>query len=382
GDIQFECDCEFSYGNSGFRDKYQSASCDLLNALNKSGIFVGLLFVKYNYETARRHNLFGEQLEGREKDFHHVCAVHQVRWKNVGIIITASHNPHDENGVKIIDQNGRQINEVYESYLTDLVNRHLTFLRKNEKCSIHDIVDDIIDCIANLFKEEAHIDMYDDVAFESLRKLDNIVHCFNRHNVLKANVCIGFDTRSSSVHLNQILVETLRQLNICKCVNNMCYVTTPCMHFVVYFFNAVNVDEVLDPEVINSGGCTLHKEAGDLDYLGGLCIPGGRLPSMELYYGGGEQPYDTHSLAGEEVSMLQKSDATHLMAYNSDRIYFAYFIHAFKKLYRFLDERYDSALTKNCEEEIIYVDCSNGIASLKLDNFCDVFKMLKKKLLK
>ncbi|ANQ08115.1 N-acetyl glucosamine phosphate mutase [Plasmodium coatneyi] len=382
GHIQFESNCEFSYGNSGFRDKYQSASCDLLNALNKSGILVGLLFVKYNYETARRHNLLGVKLEGREKDLYHMCGVNEVRWKNVGIIITASHNPHDENGVKIIDQNGRQINEVYESYLTDLVNRHLRFLRKNEKCSINDIVDDIIDCIVRLFKEEALIDMYDDFAFESLRKLDNIVHCFNRYNVLKANVCIGFDTRSSSIHLNQILVETLSLLNIFKCVNNMCYVTTPCMHFVVYFFNAVNVDETLDPEVINLGMCVVHKEAGDLDYLGGFCIPGGNPPPMELYYGEGEQSYDQISHVGVQVSTLQKSNVTHLMTHNSDRIYFAYFTHAFKKLYRCLDETFEGALTKNCEEEIIHVDCSNGIASLKLDNFCDIFKMLKKRIIK
>ncbi|EUD67148.1 phosphoacetylglucosamine mutase [Plasmodium inui San Antonio 1] len=382
GHIQFECECEFSYGNSGFRDKYQSASCDLLNALNKSGIFVALLFVKYNYETAKRHNLVGGQLEGGGKDFHHVCGLGQVRWKNVGIIITASHNPHDENGVKIIDQNGRQINEVYESYLTDLVNRHLRFLRKNEKCSIDAIVDDIIDCVARLFKEEAHIDMYDDVSFESLRQLDHMVHCFNRHNVLKANVCIGFDTRSSSLHLNQVLLETLTHLNICKCVNNMCYVTTPCMHFVVYFLNAVNVDEALDSEVINLEGCTLHKEVGDLDYLTRFCIPGGRLPPLELYYGGGEQPYDQLSHIQAATNTLQKSDVTHLMGYNSDRIYFAYFTHAFRKLYRCLDETFDGPLTKNGEEEIIHVDCSNGIASLKLDNFGDVFKMLKKRIIK
>ncbi|CAG9476997.1 unnamed protein product [Plasmodium vivax] len=389
GHIQFECDCEFSYGNSGFRDKYQSASCDLLNALNKSGILVGLLFVKYNYETAKRHNLLGGQLEGRGKDFHPVCGVHEVRWKNVGIIITASHNPHDENGVKIIDQNGRQIDEVYEGYLTDLVNRHLRFLRKGEMCSIggvvrvHHIVDDIIDCVAHLFREEAHIDMYDDAAFESLHTLDNVVHSFNRHNVLKANVCIGFDTRSSSVHLNQVLVETLSHLNIRKCVNNMCYVTTPCMHFVVYFFNAVHVDESLNPEVIHSGGCALHKEVGDLDYLHRFCIPGGRPPPLGLYYGVGEQPHDQFAYAGAETNIRQKSDITsHLLAYNSDQIYFAYFTHAFKELYRCLDETYEGDLTKNCEEEIIHVDCSNGIASLKLDNFCDVFKMLKKKIIK
>ncbi|KJP90193.1 hypothetical protein AK88_00041 [Plasmodium fragile] len=382
GHIQFECNCEFSYGNSGFRDKYQSASCDLLNALNKSGILVGLLFAKYNYETAKRHNLLGDQLEGREQDLYNVCGVHEVRWKNVGIIITASHNPHDENGVKIIDQNGRQINQVYEGYLTDLVNRHLRFLRKNEKCSINDIVDDIIDCIAHLFKEEAHIDMYDDFSFENLRMLDNMIHSFNRQNVLKANVCIGFDTRSSSVHLNQILVETLNLLNICKCVNNMCYVTTPCMHFVVYFFNAVNVDEALDSDVINAGGCHLHKEVGDLDYLSGFCIPEGKLPPRDLYYGVGEQPYGQLSPAGPEVSTLQKSNVSHLRAYNSDKIYFAYFTNAFKKLYRCLDEIFDGALTKNCAEEIIHVDCSNGIASLKLDNFSNIFKMLKKKIIK
>ncbi|CAA9988326.1 phosphoacetylglucosamine mutase, putative [Plasmodium knowlesi strain H] len=382
GHIQFECNCEFSYGNSGFRDKYQSASCDLLNALNKSGIFVGLLFIKYNYETAKRHNLFGGQLEGREKDLYHMCSVQKVRWKNVGIIITASHNPHDENGVKIIDKNGRQINESYESYLTDLVNRHLRFLRKNEKCSINDIVDNIIDCIVHLFKEEAHIDLYDDFAFESLRMLDNMINYFNRHNAIKANVCIGFDTRSSSIHLNQILVETLSLLNICKCVNNMFYVTTPCMHFVVYFFNAVNVDEALDPDVINSGGNSLHKELGDLDYLRHFCLPGGNALPQELYYGRSENSYDQLSHPEGEVRTVQSSNVTHLMGYNSDRIYFDYFTHAFKKLYRCLDEIFKGVLTKNCEEEIIHVDCSNGVASLKLDNFCDVFKMLKKKIIK
>ncbi|GAW81068.1 phosphoacetylglucosamine mutase [Plasmodium gonderi] len=413
-EIQFESTFELSYGNSGFRDKYKATGCELLNVFNKCGILVGLLFIKYNYERAIRYNLFHYSFEEGKNVIHHKLLnnlKHKIRWKNVGIIITASHNAHDENGVKIIDQNGRQINELYENYLSELVNKHLRYLKKNKKCIIDDIVHDIINFIAQFFKEEINIDIYDNEIFNNINKLDNIIHYCNVNNVLKGNVCIGFDTRTSSIHLNNIIIETLNSLNIYKCINNMCYVTTPCMHFIVYFFNEIFIDQKLDTEVVKDEKYVIHKKKGDLNYMNNFHIQETK-SIMDLYYFGREikqnnSSYDSlknhndeeetdlknkfhkfkdhlqmENYCPSEGNKLHHRNWHHLVAHNSDRIYYDYFIRSFEKLYNYINEIFNDILKKNCKEEIIYVDCSNGIASLKLDNFHDIFKILKKKIIK
>ncbi|CRG96351.1 phosphoacetylglucosamine mutase, putative [Plasmodium gallinaceum] len=388
--IKFESTFEFTYGNSGFRDKYETKSCDLLNALNKSGIFIGLLFIKYNYEISKKYKLLDFNSLDEKKEYFNLQSAENIKWNNVGIIITASHNPHNENGVKILDYKGRQINEEYEYYLMDLVNRHLRYLEKNKKCTIDDIVDNIIDCIAHIFEKETGLNIFDNYVFNNIKKLDDIIYKCNIHNTLKANICIGFDTRSSGLPLNNIIIESLNCLNIYKCINNMCYITTPCMHFIINFLNNIFDDNKINTNILTSNNYSIHKKKNDLEYLKKFKLKNNNLIKNLYYF-----KYSDNTLSGDLNKLhavninkeilnnnLYQDNDVHLYAYNSDKFYFDYFIYLFEDLYDYLNKTYNEVLTNNCKEEKIYVDCSNGVASLKIDNFKNIFNILNKKIIK
>ena len=44
------------------------------------------------------------------------------RGKAIGAMITASHNPIDDNGIKLIDPNGEMLEVSWEGAATDLIN--------------------------------------------------------------------------------------------------------------------------------------------------------------------------------------------------------------------------------------------------------------------
>ncbi|SBS83795.1 phosphoacetylglucosamine mutase, putative [Plasmodium ovale] len=412
--VHFESTCELSYGNSGFRDKYKNDRCDLQNVLSKSGILLGLLFIKYNYERLKMYRQLGsEENFGKVGKRYNFYNEKRNPWKNVGIVITASHNPHNENGIKIIDHNGRQINMIYEEYLSDLVNNHLRYVKNNKKCTLDDIIYDTIILIAKIFKEEIHIDLFDNTTFNSIRDLDDTIHSSNLHSILKGNICIGFDTRNSSVHLNRIIIESLHCLNIRKCINNMCYVTTPCMHFTINFLNGIFIDKKIDHTFMEKGEYDIRKMEDDLDFLPKFHVQNGK-SVRELYYlycghsehtmeGGkgrgipirnllgvslpGGIPLKSMQNEGEPAQdhsehLQDRCELPYLCAYNSDQFYFDYFAYLFENLHSHLSQTYDNIFSRNCKEEIIYVDCSNGIASLKLDNFKGIFTILKKQIIK
>ncbi|SBT77178.1 phosphoacetylglucosamine mutase, putative [Plasmodium ovale] len=449
GGIHFESTCELTYGNSGFRDKYKMDRCDLQNVLSKSGILLGFLFIKYNYERLKMYRQLGsEKNVGKIGKHYNFYNEKRNLWKNVGIVITASHNPHNENGIKIIDHNGRQINMIYEEYLSDLVNNHLRYVKNNQICTLDDIIYDTIILIAKIFKEEIHIDLFDNTSFNSICDLDDTIHSSNLHNILKGNICIGFDTRNSSVHLNRIIIESLHCLNIRKCINNMCYVTTPCMHFTINFLNGIFIDKKIDHTFMEKGEYDIRKMEDDLDFLSKFHLQNGE-SVWELYYlycghlehtmecgkgrgipignvlgvglsdgiplksmqKEGESAQDRREHLRDRREHLQdrcehlqdrcehlrdrcehlqdrcehlrdRCELPYLCAYNSDQFYFDYFAYLFENLYNHLSETYDKIFSTNCKEEIIYVDCSNGIASLKLDNFKGIFTILKKKIIK
>ncbi|SOV15809.1 phosphoacetylglucosamine mutase, putative [Plasmodium sp. gorilla clade G2] len=427
GQIIFEHPHEISYGNCGYREKYNSSSCDLLNAINKCGIFVGLLFIKYNYDiifkqTEKKKKKNENNGDGDDYDdgnYYYMCEKNYnnlehdynefIKMKNIGIILTASHNPHDENGVKIIGVDGKYINKRYENYLIDLVNSHLRYIKKNIYCTCDDIINNIIELIIDIFKKEIHLDISDDIIYRNITILDNIIYNYNIHNKIKRNICIGFDTRNSNIHLNNIIIESLNCLNIYKCINNISYITTPCMHFLIYFLNNINEnDQKLNKQIIEQEEYTIHKKDNDLSYLENFNLQNKKYV-YNLYYS-----IDDHILINDvftknqtltkqplNISIDQEkkekekekkkknshenqnfsyTHIEHIYAYNSDQIYYDYFIHSFEMLYSYINKLFNNNIMMDVEN--IYVDCSNGIASLKIDKFQQIFKILKKNICK
>lgn len=402
--VQFNCEVEFFYGTGGFRDKFETDICDLLNAINKSGFFLGLLFIKYNYSILETYKLFDAEEQEKHKQFFHLYKNGALPWKNVGIVVTASHNPSEENGVKLVDADGKQIGQTYEHYLNELVNSHLFYLKKNRDCCINDIIDYIIDQIAYLSKKEASLDLYDDFEYARIAQIDDIIYYYNLHNAIKANICIGFDTRESGIFCNHVLMEALHCLNIKKCINNMCYTATPCMHFVIYYLNNRENNEI-SKVLENINGYTYHKKEDDLDYLNNFYLQ--KIDqARQLYYSDAGREFSKSDLPQEKGTTIStcckasnienilqsnidlsayqaETSKFHLRAYNSDRFCYDYFCLLFEELFHFLNKNFHNRLLNDAEqEEVIYVDCANGIAGLKLDNFNSLFQLLKKKIQK
>lgn len=330
-----------------------------------------------------------------------------IKLKNVGIIITASHNPHDENGIKIIGVDGKYINKTYENYLIELVNNHLRYIKKNVNCTCDDIINNTIELIVDIFKKEINLDISDDIIYENICILDDIIYNYNIHNKIKTNICIGFDTRNSNIHLNNIIIESLNCLNIYKCINNITYITTPCMHFLIYFLNYINEnDEKIDKQIIQQEEYTIHKKSNDLSYLKNFHIQNNK-SVYYLYYSKYDQ-YLTNEVLTTNGTPLQQpfnisiqqhiekekekknshennnfiyTHMEHIYAYNSDQIYFDYFIYSFEMLYNYITKLFHNNHMM-MDMENIYLDCSNGIASLKIDKFYPIFQILKKNICK
>ncbi|KAL9647916.1 hypothetical protein ABK040_008187 [Willaertia magna] len=132
--------------------------------------------------------------------------------QSVGIMITASHNPSQDNGVKIVDPNGEMLDRSFEEKAVTLAN-----------------------CIFSEQPEQSLIE-----TCESLMKELNIE--LNQENKLLLCIHIGRDTRDSSDHLAEILKQSISVFESFNIIPvDYIYLITPQLHYAVMFSNTSEI---------------------------------------------------------------------------------------------------------------------------------------------
>ena len=138
----------------------------------------------YNYGTAGFRFHSNIMIDISEKIGTAVAMVSSYQNNKYGIMITASHNPHYYNGVKIVDSNGEMINEIEEKTIEEFVN-----------------------------SKNSHIE---------------------DKNMSLPEIYVGYDTRESSTEICNLIIKGIKVYNKDSVVHNLQLVSTPELHFKLY----------------------------------------------------------------------------------------------------------------------------------------------------
>jgi len=129
--------------------------------------------------------------------------------KFIGCMITASHNPQEDNGCKLVDPYGDMLEEEWESYATELVNSN------------------------NLKETLLHLSQTKFKSFLDKYEQEQSVSEMGR--IKKANIVVAYDTRPSSPLLFEAFKAGVEDLN--AILINYGLLTTPQLHYMVRCLN-------------------------------------------------------------------------------------------------------------------------------------------------
>ena len=162
-----------SYGTAGFRD---NVDCPLTSCFVKMGILSCL----------------------RSLAIDSFC---------IGVMITASHNPEEDNGLKLVDYHGGMLEQSWEPYCEELVNANN--------------IDDFINCIEKIMKNEGIMNINS-----------------------KSVILIGHDCRPHSTDLSSTVMKG------CGLFGGLCIdigkVTTPQLHYIVQDTNKLMLERPIE----------------------------------------------------------------------------------------------------------------------------------------
>ena len=145
----------------------------------------------YNYGTSgfRFHHSIMKSIAEKVGE---AVAILSIKNNNhYGIMITASHNPAEDNGIKLINNNGEMITRQDESFMTRYINNTIS---------------------------GEHIHIKDDT-------------------IKISEIYIGYDSRESSPELCDLTLAGVMNIHKKTIIHNYGYISTPGLHYALYKSN-------------------------------------------------------------------------------------------------------------------------------------------------